>query len=456
MAMPGFSLSGLASGLDTNTLITQLMAIERQPRVRLDQDQAVVQARQSALRDIATRLRNLKTVAADLRLPGIWSDTQTVESSDTTKVTAERLGGTGPGGYNVEVISLARAEQRTYAFTPSAAATTITIGGKDVEIPANATLDDAVASINSTSDVPVYATNVNGSLVLSSRLTGAANGFTATGASIAEDTAKAKLGADASYKIDGVDGTSSSNVIGGVGSDATVTVPGLKLTLKGPTSSPVTVTVGAPGPDQDAIKAKVKGFVEQYNSTVDFIRSKLTEERVANPQTTADRLKGVLRGDTELNGLLTQLRSTFSTLVGADGKTLRDIGISTGATTGDGTVSKDAIQGKLVLDEAKLADALKAGVGSVRALIGADGLAQAIDGLVDPVTRSDGVLDQRIASADTDLKDIRDRMSVLDQRLATREAALRRQFTTLETVLSQAQSRNAAVQSQLVSLMSAK
>ena len=58
--------------------------------------------------------------------------------------------------------------------------------------------------------------------------------------------------------------------------------------------------------------AKVKAFVDQYNSTLDFIRSKLDEKKVVNPQTTADQQKGLLNGDTMLEGILSQLRNAMT------------------------------------------------------------------------------------------------------------------------------------------------
>lgn len=60
-AAPLFNIGGIASGLDTNTIIGQLLAIERQPEVRALQQQHVEEARQNALRDVNTRLTNLQT-----------------------------------------------------------------------------------------------------------------------------------------------------------------------------------------------------------------------------------------------------------------------------------------------------------------------------------------------------------------------------------------------------------
>src|SRR5262245_13094040 len=119
--IPTFNFGGLASGLDTNSIIDQLMSIEQQPKVRLQQKQVVEQARQSVLKDVQTRLRNLSLQVASLRDPGTWNDVQTVDSTDTTKVTATRTGGAAAGGYSLQIVSLARAAQMTQGTAATAA-----------------------------------------------------------------------------------------------------------------------------------------------------------------------------------------------------------------------------------------------------------------------------------------------------------------------------------------------
>src|SRR5215468_7838730 len=104
---PLFNISGLASGIDTNSIVTQLMTIERQPQVRLQQQQTVEAARQQALRDVNTRLSNLQDAIAGLRDVSTWADQQEVDSSDSSHVTALRTGGAAAGGYQIAVSQLA-------------------------------------------------------------------------------------------------------------------------------------------------------------------------------------------------------------------------------------------------------------------------------------------------------------------------------------------------------------
>ena len=449
--MIGIGLTGLASGLDTEAIISQLMAVERNPRVRMDLREGQIETRQSALKDISTRLKNLKTAAADLRSISVWADTQTVESSDATKLSARRLSGAGPGGYSIEVTQLARAEQRTYTFTPNASASSITIDGVQVDLAANATLDDAVAAINGKSDSPVYAVNVSGQLVLSSKTTGVAEGFAASGSTIVEDAPKAKVGLDASYKVDGgAVQTSGSNTVTGA-------IPGVELTFKA--LGTASVTVGAPAPDKAAIKDKVKKFVEQYNSTVDFIRGKLEEARDPRATTSSAANKGVLRNDSMLNGVLRELRQSLSEAFGGGPTSvdeLAEIGITSGAATGSGTVSQTAIDGKLVLDESKLDAKLSSNLLDVRRMLGAvtgvDGFAQRFEGIIDPYTAAGGQIDDRLDAANSELDRLKDSMDRLDTRLEQREKRLRAQFAALETLLAQSQSQGQWLGGQLAAL----
>src|SRR3989304_5204913 len=119
---PLFNVGGLASGLDTNSIVDQLMAIERQPQTRLLQRQRVEEARQNGLRDVSTRLANLKSAAAALRDSTLWADVQTVESSDASRATATRTSGAAAGAYDLTITQLARAQQLTQGSAVTAAA----------------------------------------------------------------------------------------------------------------------------------------------------------------------------------------------------------------------------------------------------------------------------------------------------------------------------------------------
>src|SRR4051794_14090348 len=278
MATSTQSISGLSSGIDTATIIDQLMSIERQPQTRLKTQVSISAARKTALSDIQTRLKNLQLAAQDLKSATLWANHQTVDVNDATKVAASLTGPAGSGSYQLNAASLARGSQRWYAYTPPAADDSVSFSnGHSTTIAAGATIDDAALAINSDTAAPVYASAVTDAqsgvkyLVFSSRTTGlTASALTAPSRSLVEDGNRPVAGLDAEYWVDsGAHKFSSSNVV-------TDAIPGASLTLKGTTtaSGPVTVTVGAPGADNTNVTNKVKAFVDQYNSTLDFIRSK--------------------------------------------------------------------------------------------------------------------------------------------------------------------------------------
>ena len=90
---PIINFSGLASGVDTNSIVDQLMAIERQPETRLKTQQSQIQQKKTDLGSLQTTLQNLQFSVEDLKSPTLWIDTQSVDVNDPTKVAATRLGG---------------------------------------------------------------------------------------------------------------------------------------------------------------------------------------------------------------------------------------------------------------------------------------------------------------------------------------------------------------------------
>src|SRR4051794_38611692 len=243
--MAGLQIGGLASGMDTDSVIAQLMQLEAQPGTRWAQQKKVSEARESALKDILSRVKNLQTEAKNLKSVTTWADTQTVESNDTTKVTATRVGGAAPGGYSLSVTNLASGDQWSYAYSAPAADTAFTItmaGGatQTVDLAAGQSLDETVGIINSNPDSKVYAVKVGNRLVLSSRATGNVASFTVSPVSATDALDQAqrlRVADDAHYSLDGGATTrsSASNVV----KDG---IPGIEFTLKAviPNASPVT------------------------------------------------------------------------------------------------------------------------------------------------------------------------------------------------------------------------
>jgi flagellar hook-associated protein 2 len=434
------------------------------PQRRLKMRQTEIDARKTALSDIATRLRNLKNAAADLKSPTLWLDTQSVDVNDSTKIAATRTGPAATGAYQVSVTSLASAYQRWYTYTPPAADTTIDIGGRPYSIAAGADISVVANTINSDAQGKVYAsavTNADGSksLALSSRKTGkdVTNDFSVGGAGAADFVhiaGKYHQGTNAEGFVGGQVLDSATNIVADM-------IPGVTFTLKALTGgSPLTVNVGNPAPDKAAISAKVKAFVDQYNSTVDFIRGKVNEKKVADPQTTADYQKGVLYGDTALQGLLSSMRIAITNeYVGTNPDSmdqLSELGISTGKAIGSGTLNQDSIAGKLSFDQTKFEEALAASTPDVRKLLGGDtsvdGFAHALDGLLSPVVSAGGTIDETIKIQDARKKTLTDQIRRMDDMIARKQEMMKLQFAAMEQALARSQSQGNWLAGQLNAL----
>lgn len=433
------SLSGMASGLDTDSIVTQLMSVERLPRTRMALADTQAQSRQTTLRDLATKLGAVRDAAAALRTTTSWTDTQKLSSSDSARVAVATTGTAAPGAHRIEVTQLAVAAQHAFQFTaPSGSPQDLTIGDYTLSVNPADTAATVATSINADADAPVSAVVSGGLLVLTSRTTGVAADFTVDGPSpLTENPVYARAGVDAMYKLDGaaVAVSSPSNVLKGV-------ILGAEVTLKATTatSTPVTFEIGAPGIDADAVKAKVKTFVNAYNTAIDFMRGKLAEKPVKDATTNSDAVKGLFYGDSMLSGALSSMRSQIGDLA--------DLGISTGASTGAATISADAVAGRLAIDDTKLTAALAADPADVRTRLQALG-----DNVAKVVTPLAGAtVDARLSSVDSVRKRLASDMTAADVRLADKEKRLRAQFTAMESALAASQAAQAQLTAQLSAL----
>src|SRR3954471_2362548 len=473
--MPGLQLSGLASGVDTSSIIDQLMQIERQKVTRINNHQTSVTAHQTALKAVTDKLNALSAAGAALNDATTWKTAQTSTSSDTTKVAVAQLDGAGIGGHTVTVDRLPASAPHCVCLpprggagqVPSGSAGTFTIasgsGSATISVGANATAKDIATAINASTSAPVYAAVVKDDdgtdrIVMSSRKTGSGNDFTTdttslgSGSSLTEDTDYQRVGGtlDALYSVDGVaKPPSQTNAIENA-------IPGLRITLTGVTTSPVTVTTSEAAINKGAIKSKVQAFVDAYNAVVDLTRTDISEKSVLNPATTADRQKGTLFGDLGLNGMLSSLKNTLTSSVANIGtlKSLSDIGISIPKSTG--VVTEDAKAGKLTFDATALDGALDKDWTQVRTLFTGvgprKGFALLTTDFVKAQTGLKGVLTGRMNSDSTSLKDLANQVTATNLRLDQTEARLRSQFAAMETALQTSQSQQSWLAGQIASL----
>lgn len=185
------SFSGLASGLNTNALIQNLLRFNQQRINLLNQGVQKDTSSQTSFQGVTSRLQTLQTAATQLAQPqNSVFDNKTVTSSDTDLVTAAVGTGAQTGVTNLKVLSLAQADQiasqgfedptsqisqGTFQIQAGSKSATLTIDST------NNTLNGLATAINN-AGIGVSATIVNtGStmqpyrLLLSSTSTGTAN-----------------------------------------------------------------------------------------------------------------------------------------------------------------------------------------------------------------------------------------------------------------------------------------
>lgn len=468
--MAKLALSGLASGVDTDQIVSQLMQLERQSLTRFNTRQKRVQAQDTALKDIQSKLKTLKTAAEALRSNTLWKDAQSVTSSDPTRVeVAKPTGVAPPGAFAIEVTKLAAGARQDMAWTPPSGASELTLTHPTAgttwtlsNVAAGTTVDQLVTAINADTAAPVYASRVGTGaderLVLSTRATGSDQvNWTVTLKDVATATSSTLTptasvgGADAAYTVDGVAPATPSK-------DNTITVGGLELTLKAPTSGSVVVTSGAPALDKAAVKDKVKAFVTAYNDVVTATRGRLDERTVKEPASDFEAAKGALFSDSGLSSMLSRLRVSVSDRVTAIPESeldlLSEIGISTGKGANAASTA-DAKIGKLTIDDAKL-DAVLSTPLKVRDLLGGTsglaGFAQRIESFVDTHAGTSGTLAERVKGNSKEVERLKDQAQRAEDRIAAKEKRLRAQFAAMESVMAQSQTRSAWLAGQLNAL----
>lgn len=436
------SISGLASGLDTATIVDQLMQLEAAPQTRL-------QSRVNSEKSLLTTLQGLNTKttllggkAETLAKPATWAPLTATSSSGNVVATTST--GAGPTRLSITIGSVARSHQLGFADTAgltdqvTGASTTVRLDrldgtGLDLET-GDGTLSGLAAAINDAGN----ATGLRASLVkvaeggyrllVESATTGAASDFALTAAdgSALLGGAAVRAGTDAALDLGlGITVTSPTNTF-------TDVLPGVSLTLGAGATAGETATVTV-ARDTGKLTTAVAGLVDAVNGLLSDIDS----QTAFNAATSS---AGRLAGDSTVRSLRSAL---LNSVYPADGTSLAALGIE---------VTRD---GKLKLDSAKLAAAYEADPEGVAARFNStgNGFAQRVADVAktasDTVT---GTLSSAIQGRQSSITRMQDSIGDWDNRLELRRTTLQRQFTALETALGAMTSQSNWLAGQLASL----
>ena len=451
--MAVLSSAGIGSGLDVNSIVTQLIAVEQQPLAALALKEATFQSRLAGLGSIKGALTALQTVAATLA--GSGTAQFRAVSSDASFLSSSASSSAVTGSYSVAVSQLAQAQKLiaagqtgttdaigagaattlTFSFGTIAGGTLSTGGiyaGADFtadtgKLPltvvigsANNTLAGIRDAINA-ADGGVTASIVNdGSgtpyrLALSVDDSGAASslkidvsGEAAIGTLLAYDPegtqnlSQTQASKNALLTIDGVPITSPDNSV----ADA---IQGVTLTLAKITSgTPVTVTVAR---DANTLTQTVAAFVNAYNGLNNALASMTG--------------KGApLQGNIGALSLQRQVRNSIggAQVPGSALSVLSQIGVA---------FQKD---GSLKFDATVLGAATASNPDAVSALVAAAG--SRLGAVATSMLGSTGPIQSGTDGISRSIRDIDTRRADMQRRLGATEVRLRAQFSALDVAMS--------------------
>lgn len=444
--MATITAGGIASGLDVNSIISQLMALERRPLDALEAKQKAVEAQISAFGTLKSALSTFSSAMGALQDVGKFQPYAGSSSNDTA-VGVTLRDGAGPGTFAVNVTQLAG--NHKLASGPYASGAVVGTGALDFTVgtetfsvtidATNNTLAGIRDAINGASgNSKVSASIINGAdgarLILTSRESGVAGAIqvAVTGDGDGSDADAAGLSAlafvsggtqnltqitaaqDAALTIDGFAVTSASN-------DVTTAVDGMTFNLKALGASTVTVNR-----DDTAITTAAQDFAKAYNELKDAI-AKLRTGNLAN--------------DSTLRNIESSLSSVLQTgaNVGGTFSFLTEVG-----------VSRDRF-GKMQVDTARLSDALGTDPTEVIALFthATEGIPARLESLAESLTRSGGLIAGREDGLNSRVRSLEDQQERIERRLVTIEKTLRAQFTALDALVSQLQSTGTFLTQQL-------
>ena len=469
LAMSSISFSGLASGIDSDSLIKSMMESRRIAELPLKNKISDNERETSALEEFNSKLLSLRSqLDPFLTLRGGGLE-KTGKSSNSDALTITASSGSPTSTSDIEVQQLARAGSFSFRdrFTSydQSIAPQLTGQGKiaiavgqgentktfNVDIDSGTKLTDLVNQINAKAEGYLHASIVNAGsstnpqylLYVSGIKTGEEEGSlnvtvddVLTNQGILTET-NLEQARDAIINVQGVgDIRRSSNQISDV-------VPGATLNLKQVFNGNISLAVGT---DPEKTADKVAAFVDTINEIVSFSKSNSTIERVEKDGK-VDNIYGDL-GHTRVDeNFVQQLRSVISSMRSDESGTtvhsFAELGIS---TQKDGTFS---------LDRTKLVAAINKDPTSCDNLLSkfADRLGS-VNGVINKFTQYQGVIQSTQdsnASSSTSLQSKIDRM---ERSIEAQAASMRMTYANMEATFSRLQSSGNALNSMMTSFNS--
>ncbi|MBP1971165.1 flagellar hook-associated protein 2 [Virgibacillus natechei] len=485
-------VGGLVSGMDTDSMVDDLMAAERIPLNKMEQDKTMLEWERDGFRDINKSLLELDNMLSDMKYSRTYNS-KTVNSTQEDAVTATGNADSPEGSYNINVTQLATSamnvtqgeldikadeplvgqgsvdEERTVEFD------TFNEDGEKIkpshsyDINEGDTLNDVLAKITNDEDnhVRAFYDEQSNRVFMETTRTGSYNNgeieIDGDGEIIEPEIYfKKDSFLDNELKMDIGEETGGKNAVFEYNEfeieskDNNYTLNGINFEFKSETEGNATLTVDN---DTDAAFDSIMEFIDQYNEVVDTLNGTQQEERNRDypPLTEAQKnemteneielweeqaMSGILKGESSITNGLFSMRQSWYSNVETDGDitSITQIGITTSANYLDG--------GKLEVDEDTLRSALEENPNEVQKLFSNsedDESRGLVNRLEDSIEQTMGRIEER-AGKGTDtlenytigknLKDLDDRISAFEDRLTRTETRYLNEFAAMEQAIS--------------------
>lgn len=447
------TFSGLATGLDTDSIVKDIMALERAPLDRIEAKKTAEAERLKAYDQFKSRLDDLKSAVSEMTLTSQVRATSVSLSSEDTFTASTTSGATG--SYNIAVAQLSQVQKTvTAGFSSNTEAIlgsgSITVNGTSISVTEdNNSLLGLAQAINAEAGTTgVRATIINdGSedspyhLVFTGK--DASSAFTVEASLVDESetpiafsTTDAQTAQQAIVYIDGIEVVSDSNTISTAISGVTLNLTSASTLLSAEGDPPVYETARMDiKADTGAVKEKVTSFVSAYNGVMNWILSGYEEfggGATVDEDSEEDALLGtVLRGDATINSVKRQLQGVLTSAVDNSGglRILSELGITTN------------LNGTLNQNNTKLDAALENKFDDVVYLLSGDddtaGVMKNFNTLLlDLTSGTKGMYATKKTAYDSAIGRFDLQIDQMELRLTKREDALRSQFSYMEQLVS--------------------
>ena len=430
------SAAGIGSGLDVESIVTQLMALERRPLVSLQSQLTGIDARVSAFGELKSSLSTFQSAMQDLSTPSALK-VFTATSGNDDVFTASANNTAAASTFQIDVVRLAE----RHKFASAQMLDTDTIGGKNndalniqvgsdsantltIDLSTASTLGEIRDAINTDATNPgvsatiVFGNDGNQKLILTARESGADNALTLSykGKVDATDFGFQEINniagditlLDAEISVDGYTVTRATNTI-----DDVITGVTLDLHSADP-GIPYTLDIVR---DTAAVAESVQAFADAYNAimtSIDTLRD--------NGLATDSALFSIERG----------LRSVINTP-------------ATGLNSGLAYLAEAGVtfsrEGDMTVNTTEVESALANNFNAISELFSTDGqgFANRLDALVDGWLNTDGLINGRTDGLDSQKRLLQTREASLEYRMGQIETGLYAQFTRLDTLLGSMQ-----------------